>query len=113
MQHCKLFLAGDVAHLVPPTGAKGMNLALYDVDVLAQAFVSGDQAALDNYSNTCLPHIWCYQDFSVWMTDTMHDAGDPSLRGSFRQLTARARLDTVFSSPVARHLHSDYQRGLI
>ena len=115
MQHGNLFLAGDAAHLVPPTGAKGMNLALFDVDVLAQALVSavraGDPAPLAEYSNTVLPHLWRYQEFSAWMTDTMHDAGDPMLNGPFRQATARARLDELFSSPAASRLHSDYQRG--
>ncbi len=117
MQYRNLFLAGDAAHLVPPTGAKGMNLALYDVDVLALAILSAvrdhDTTALDNYSDTCLPHIWTYQDFSVWMTDTMHDAGDPTQHGKFRQRIARARLDTLFNSPAAGRLHSEYQRGMI
>lgn len=117
MQFRNLFLVGDAAHLVPPTGAKGMNLALYDVDILAQAFVSAvqnsDRTALDGYSDTCLPHIWTYQEFSVWMTDTMHDAGDPSYEGVFRQKIALARLNTLFSSAAAGRLHSDYQRGMI
>lgn len=117
MQYRNLFLAGDVAHLVPPTGAKGMNLALYDVDVLAQALLSAvrdhDGCALENYSDTVLPHIWTYQDFSVWMTDTMHDAGDPARRGKFHQMAARARLDALFDAPAAARLHSDYQRGMV
>lgn len=116
MQHGRLFLAGDAAHLVPPTGAKGMNLALFDIDMLAQALVSaareGDGAMLANYSDTVLPHIWRYQEFSAWMTETMHDAGDPALKGPFCQMTARARLDELFSSPAAGRLHSDYQRGV-
>ncbi|WP_246793701.1 4-hydroxybenzoate 3-monooxygenase [Burkholderia perseverans] len=116
MQYGRLFLAGDAAHLVPPTGAKGMNLALFDVDVLAgalvNALVDGDDVPLASYSNTVLPHIWRYQAFSAWMTDTMHDAGDPTLHGSFRQMTARARLDQLFRSAAARRLHSDYQRGM-
>lgn len=111
MQYRNLFLAGDAAHLISPASAKGMNLALYDVDVLAQAFVSGDRAALDRYSATCLPRIWSYQDFGVWMTDTMHDAGDPTQHGTFRQQTARARLDNLFVSPTAARLHAEYQRG--
>jgi p-hydroxybenzoate 3-monooxygenase len=116
MQYRNLFLAGDAAHLVPPASAKGMSLALYDVDVLAQALLSAlrdhDRAALDGYSRTCLPRIWNYQDFSVWMTDMMHDAGDPTQHGTFRQMTARARLDNLFNSSTAARLHSEYQRGL-
>jgi len=116
LQYRNLFLAGDAAHLLPPTGAKGMNLALFDVDVLAQALVSAvrdhDKSALNNYSETVLPHIWKYQEFSAWMTDTMHDAGDPTLNGTFRQMTARARLDNLFDSPTAGRLHSEYQRGM-
>lgn len=100
MQHGRLFLAGDAAHLVPPTGAKGMNLALFDVDILAQALGKairdGDSAGLAAYSDTILPRLWRYQEFSAWMTDTMHDAGDPGLKGQFRQMTARARLDRFF-----------------
>jgi p-hydroxybenzoate 3-monooxygenase len=117
MQYRHLYIAGDAAHLVPPTGAKGMNLALYDVDVLAQALLravqDNDTSALDNYSDTCLSHIWTYQDFSVWMTDTMHDAGDPTLHGKFRQQIARARLDTLFNSPAAANLHIGYQQGTV
>ncbi len=117
MQHRNLYLAGDAAHLLPPVSAKGMNLALYDVDVLAQAILRAvnerDRTALDAYSETCLPRIWKYQEFSVWMADTMHDAGDPAQHGTFRQRIARARLDTLFSSPTAARLHSEYQRGMI
>lgn len=117
MQYRNLFLAGDVAHLVPPAGAKGMNLALYDVDLLAQALLGAvrghDTTGLENYSDNVLPHIWTYQDFSVWMTETMHDAGDPTQHGMFRQKIARARIDTLFSSPTAARLHGDYQRGMV
>jgi len=116
LQYRNLFLAGDAAHLLPPTGAKGMNLALFDVDVLARALVSAvrdhDTVGLDKYSETVLPHIWKYQEFSAWMTDTMHDAGDPELNGTFRQMTARARLDNIFDSPTAGRLHSELQRGM-
>jgi p-hydroxybenzoate 3-monooxygenase len=93
-----------------------LNLALFDVDTLAQAVVSAlrdrDAAALAGYSDTVLPHLWRYQEFSAWMTDTTHDAGDPTLNGPFRQMTARARLDELFDSPVAERLHSDYLRGV-
>jgi p-hydroxybenzoate 3-monooxygenase len=117
MQYRNLFLAGDAAHLVPPASAKGMNLALYDVDVLAQALISAtrdnDTTALQNYSNTCLPHIWKYQEFAVWMTDMMHDAGDPKQHGTFYQMVARARLDNLFNSQTSARLHSEYQRGMM
>jgi len=115
MQYRNLFLVGDAAHLVPPTSAKGMNLALYDVDILSQAILKAvrdkDTSALENYSDTVLPHVWNYQDFAVWMTDMMHDAGDPTQNGTFRQQIARARLDNLFNSETAAHLHSEYQRG--
>jgi p-hydroxybenzoate 3-monooxygenase len=117
MRYRNLFLVGDAAHLVPPTGAKGMNLALHDVDVLAQAILhaiqNNNKAALDAYSDTCLSHIWSYQEFSAWMTDTVHDAGDSALHGKFRQLIARARLEDLFRSPAAAHLHSEFLRGTV
>lgn len=117
MQYRNLFLAGDVAHLVPPTSAKGMNLALYDVDILAQGFINAvcenNMETLNEYSNTCLPHIWTYQDFAISMTNLMHDAGNPTQHGKFRQMTAQAQLDTLYSSPTAIRLHSEYQQGKI
>lgn len=117
MQYRKLYLAGDAAHLVPPASAKGMNLALFDVDILAQALIlaikNNNTEALLEYSNTVLPHIWQYQEFAHWMTDTLHDAGDPGQHGSFRQQIARARLDTLFNSKTSAKLHSAFQRGTI
>jgi p-hydroxybenzoate 3-monooxygenase len=117
MQYRNLYLVGDAAHLVPPTGAKGMNMALFDVDTLAQAIVKAfrddNRSALESYTNTCLPRIWKYQEFSEWMTDTMHDAGDPTLHGRFRQAIARARIETLFHSSAAARVHSDYQQGLL
>jgi p-hydroxybenzoate 3-monooxygenase len=117
MQYGNIFLAGDAAHLVPPASAKGMNLALFDVDILAQAFLKAylekDTSALQNYSDTVLPHIWKYQEFAVWMMDMMHDAGDPTQHGTFYQMIARARLDNLFTSPLSAHIHSDYQQGFM
>jgi p-hydroxybenzoate 3-monooxygenase len=116
MRYHSLFLAGDAAHLIPPASAKGMNLALFDVDTLAVALVAalrgGDQTRLEAYSDTCLERVWNYQDFAVWMTDTMHDAGNPSQHGTFRQMTARARLAQLHASPTAARLHTEYQLGL-
>jgi hypothetical protein len=103
MQYRNLYLAGDAAHLVPPVSAKGMNLALYDVDLLAQAILRAvndrDRTALDAYSETCLQRIWKYQEFGVWMADTMHDAGNPAQNGTFRQMIARLGATRSFSRP--------------
>ena len=83
MQRGRLFLAGDAAHVVPPTGAKGMNLALADVAVLARAlgewYRSGSRGPLDDYSAECAPRVWAAQRFSAFMTELLHrDAdGDP------------------------------------
>jgi p-hydroxybenzoate 3-monooxygenase len=76
MQYGRLFLSGDAAHIVPPTGAKGMNLALRDVSILAQAltvfFTTGDVRLLDEYSTGCLRRVWRAQHFSWWMTSMLH-----------------------------------------
>ena len=78
MQHGRLYLAGDAAHIVPPTGAKGLNLAGHDVRVLADALVelygSGSRAALDGYSTACLRRVWRAEHFSWWMTSMLHKA---------------------------------------
>jgi p-hydroxybenzoate 3-monooxygenase len=80
MQYGRLFLAGDAAHIVPPTGAKGLNLALHDVHVLADAlterFGSGSTTGLDEYSSTCLRRVWRAEHFSWWMTRMLHRAED-------------------------------------
>ena len=77
MQHGRLFLAGDAAHIVPPTGAKGLNLAAHDVRVLADAlvewYVRGDRDALDAYSTECLRRVWRAEHFSWWMTAMLHN----------------------------------------
>jgi p-hydroxybenzoate 3-monooxygenase len=76
MQWGRLFLAGDAAHIVPPTGAKGLNLAIRDVRVLADALVAwcrgGDRSRLDGYSETCLHRGWRAEHFSWWMTTMLH-----------------------------------------
>jgi len=76
MQYGRLFLAGDAAHVVPPTGAKGMNLALADVRVLGDALAAwyrtGDSAGLERYSSSCLRRVWRAEHFSWWMTSMLH-----------------------------------------
>jgi p-hydroxybenzoate 3-monooxygenase len=102
MQHGRLFLAGDAAHIVPPTGAKGMNLAIADVRRLARALVeyyaSGSEALLDAYSEECLPRIWKAQRFSWWMTTLLHRFADDSAFDRRRQL---AELEYVTTSRAA------------
>jgi p-hydroxybenzoate 3-monooxygenase len=76
MQYGRLYLAGDAAHIVPPTGAKGLNLAVADVRVLAAALADwyqrGDATGLDDYSATCLRRVWRAEHFSWWMTSMLH-----------------------------------------
>ena len=86
MRHGRLFLAGDAAHIVPPTGAKGMNLAIADVRVLADAlgtyFGGGGETGLDEYSATCLRRVWRAEHFSWWMTSMLHRFDDSDPDGS-------------------------------
>ena len=102
MQHGRLFLAGDAAHIVPPTGAKGMNLAVADIRVLAHAlrefYRSGDKGLLDAYSETCLRRVWRALRFSWWMTSMLHrfDRSDP-----FQLKVQQAELDYVTTSRAA------------
>jgi p-hydroxybenzoate 3-monooxygenase len=80
MQHGRLYLAGDAAHIVPPTGAKGLNLAIHDVRILGEALVRwyrhGDASGLQGYSTSCLRRVWRAEHFSWWMTSMLHRIGD-------------------------------------
>lgn len=90
MQWRRLYLAGDAAHIVPPTGAKGLNLAMHDVSVLAQAldewYRTGSELALGNYSARCLDRVWQAQHFSARMTTLLHRAAGGDDYESKRQL---------------------------
>jgi p-hydroxybenzoate 3-monooxygenase len=81
MSYGRLFLAGDAAHIVPPTGAKGLNLAIADVGLLAPALIallrSGDSTLADSYSADALRRVWRCTHFSWWMTTMLHISGDP------------------------------------
>src|ERR687895_50263 len=102
MQHGRLFLAGDAAHIVPPTGAKGMNLAVADVRVLARGlaefYSSGSTELLDAYSETCLRRVWKASRFSWWMPSMLHRFHDED---EFRYRLQFAELDYVTSSRAA------------
>jgi p-hydroxybenzoate 3-monooxygenase len=102
MRHGRLFLAGDAAHIVPPTGAKGLNLAFSDVVVLANALcallVDGSWKLADGYSDTCLERVWRATHFSWWMTSMLHVAPDADPFESQLQLS---QLRYVTSSHAA------------
>jgi p-hydroxybenzoate 3-monooxygenase len=113
MQYARLFLAGDAAHIVPPTGAKGMNLAVADVRVLARAFdgfySDGRRDLLENYSQTCLRRIWRAEHFSWWMTSLLHRFPDAS---PFQKRLQLAELEYVTSSRAAATTLAENYVGL-
>ncbi len=113
MQFGKLFLAGDAAHIVPPTGAKGMNLAMADVRVLSQAFAAfyqaGQRELLAAYSTTCLRRVWRVQHFSWWMTSLLHRFPEQS---DFQQRLQLSELDYVVSSRAAATALAENYVGL-
>jgi p-hydroxybenzoate 3-monooxygenase len=113
MQFGRLFLAGDAAHIVPPTGAKGLNLAVADVGVLAEALGSfysrGSSDLLTQYSATCLRRVWKVQRFSWWMTQLLHRFPDDNPFDHRRQL---ADLDYVTSSRAASQSLAENYVGL-
>jgi len=113
MQYGRLFLAGDSAHIVPPTGAKGLNLAIADVRVLARAlkqfYDAGSRELLDTYSDVCLRRVWKVQRFSWWMTSMLHRFPDENPFDQRRQL---AELDYVTSSRAAAKTLAENYVGL-
>jgi p-hydroxybenzoate 3-monooxygenase len=114
MQHGRLFLAGDAAHIVPPTGAKGLNLALRDVDVLAEALVewyrTGDSSVLAGYSDRCLRRVWRCEHFSWWMTTMLHLQPD---RDEFDRKLQLAQLRHVTTSAAAARMLAENYTGVV
>ncbi|HTX11501.1 MAG TPA: 4-hydroxybenzoate 3-monooxygenase [Solirubrobacteraceae bacterium] len=109
MQHGRLFLAGDSAHIVPPTGAKGLNLAVNDVRLLAPALTEliakNNSKRADGYTEAALRRVWRAQDFSNYMTQMLHDLGG----GPFQRRLQLARLEYVDrSEAAARSLAENY-----
>jgi p-hydroxybenzoate 3-monooxygenase len=120
MRFGRLFLAGDAAHIVPPTGAKGMNLAMADVQVLARALQSfyrprahggrsGAMEALNAYSHTCLSRVWNVQRFSWWMTSLLHRFEEDTPFDRRRQF---AELEYIVSSRAAAQTLAENYVGL-
>ena len=109
MQRGRLFLAGDSAHIVPPTGAKGLNLAVADVAILAEGlielFATGSERALEDYSERCLRRVWRAEHFSYWMTTLFHQLGDDPFD---EQLRLSALRYLVSSDAAARSLAENY-----
>ncbi|HWD01915.1 MAG TPA: 4-hydroxybenzoate 3-monooxygenase [Amycolatopsis sp.] len=109
MTHGRLFLAGDAAHIVPPTGAKGMNLAVADVRVLSRALVAllkGDPAPAESYSDTCLRRVWRAEHFSWFMTTMLHL--DPAADAFARRLQLSQLRYTAASRAAATSLAENY-----
>jgi p-hydroxybenzoate 3-monooxygenase len=113
MRWGRLFLAGDAAHIVPPTGAKGLNLAASDVRALSRALIafykSGQSALIDNYSQTCLARVWKAVRFSWWMTQLMHKFGEGE---TFDARVQGAELGYLFSSRAAAQALAENYVGL-
>ncbi|KOV85580.1 4-hydroxybenzoate 3-monooxygenase [Nocardia sp. NRRL S-836] len=112
MRHGRLLLAGDAAHTVPPTGAKGLNLALADVRVLAEvierALLKADEDALDEYGPRALGRVWKAQHFSYWMTSMLHTLPDATDFDMRRQL---GELRSVVDSESGRRLLAEGYTG--
>ena len=113
MRHGRLFLAGDAAHIVPPTGAKGLNLAAADVRVLARALTAftrrGDDALLARYSDTCLRRVWKTVRYSTYMTTLLHRFPDHS---AFERRIQLAELDYIAGSRAAQTVVAENYVGL-
>ena len=113
MRHGRLFLAGDAAHIVPPTGAKGLNLAASDVFYLwrglTEHYEEGSDLGLDAYSETALRRVWKAERFSWWMTSTLHRFPESS---GFDQRLQQAELDYLMSSEASQRALAENYVGL-
>ena len=113
MRYERLFLAGDAAHVVPPTGAKGLNLAVGDVHYLSEALIrfyrDGDAHGLESYSSRALARVWKAARFSWWMTTALHRFPDG---GPFGQRIQEAEIDYLTNSRAAQTAFAENYVGL-
>ncbi len=113
LQAGRLFLAGDAAHIVPPTGAKGLNLAIADVRNLAKAmtdfYKKGSEETLNNYTEKCVARVWRVQDFSNFMTYLCHKQAE---NGSFEQLLQKSKFDYLRISEAYQKTIAENYVGL-
>nr|WP_299418524.1 4-hydroxybenzoate 3-monooxygenase [uncultured Emticicia sp.] len=113
MQAGRLFLAGDAAHIVPPTGAKGLNLAIADVRNLAEGitdfYKNGSEESLNNYTKKCVARVWRVQDFSNFMTYLCHKQAE---NGSFEQLLQKSKFDYLRMSEAYQKTIAENYVGL-
>ena len=113
MRYKRLFLAGDAGHIVPPTGAKGLNLAASDIHYLSRAFIAwyhdSNAALLDSYSEQCLRRVWKAERFSWWMTNLLHTLPE---NGPFEFRMQEAELDYVFGSKAMMTAMAENYVGL-
>ena len=113
MQYGRLFLAGDAAHVVPPTGAKGLNLAAGDVEVLSRGLAgfyrSGSRDQLDDYSHIALKRVWRAEHFSWWMTSMLHRFPD---QDAFQNRLQLSELNNVVNSRAAATMLAENYVGM-